>query len=283
MKFHILAIGASVVLTACASTTSAPTYADGTMTVTTPDVTASANMQAITSDFTTSTILSTASITFEPTSDPNVIKVTVNGTPLTLTYNGSGAYVDANNNYLAKLVTSLDGQATLTKLICRSCVSGPTIFGYPVHGLETDPAQVAALASSAPGTASYNIARAQMELYKGSAGTYIGAGFGGGTLNADFTGSTVNGTVTFNSGIFGITNGAVLNMNGTISGNGFTGTVTAPTPTEFLMNSVTSTTLAGKFYGVNAADAGGTFSGTGLSSSDGTTPVTFVGGFLATP
>ena len=56
-------------------------------------------------------------------------------------------------------------------------------------------------------------------------------------------------------------------------------TTVAATAGDLAMTSIASSSLIGNFYGVDAANVGGNFSGSG-SSADGTTPATFYGGFL---
>ncbi len=225
-------------------------------------------------------------LTYRTTDDPNVIVATLNGTDVTLTWDGVSSYTNADGSISATpKFNSADGQVAITTFGILDTASSSGFVGYLASGLTTDPAQVAALAA-ASGSANY-IGSAQIGVVHGTAvsSASFSGGTGTATLTADFGASTVSGSMTVSddgssSPGFAIAPGTVIAINpATISGNAFSGTWSVANPANLNLSSVSATGVSGNFFGVGAADIGGTFNGSGISA-DGTTPAYIIGGFF---
>ena len=282
----IFTLASAALLGGCAATSGTgsgptPPYADGSKSLSTPDLSLDATFNGSTFGGSTATSLKTIPVTIKTTSDTNRIYVTADGRQFELIWDSaSNGWKDTSGNSLGYITETSDNQAQLDTLNLAPSGGQPGLYGYVVRGLETDPAQIAALAAGS-GTASYTNGYSEVYLKRGSSGIYTGWGYGDASLTADLSGGTITGTLTINfSPDSTIPSGSIMNVSGTISGNSISGTVTPANPANFKMNSASSSSLTGKFYGVNAADIGGTFSGTGVYT-DGSTPVYYYGGFVA--
>lgn len=145
-----------------------------------------------------------------------------------------------------------------------------------VSGFETNPNQINAGTGSALATATYtgpawlfmrransSQVDAQQAVLESSTGMNLTANFGSTALTGTLSGPTdaALGTGTM-----------ILDVTGTISGNGFTGTfVENGASTSTLSITPGSTELSGTFFGANAAEIGGVFSA-GIDNNGGTVP-----------
>ena len=209
------------------------------------------------------------------------IIATVDGKDITLsggsTYTGSNTTHDVIIKYLDE---TADGQVMLISNEIFDKTTGELFLTTVATGMATNPAQVTALTGTATynGTAELNVAHDQGSSFG------LGQGVGTATLDVDFGSRIISGSMSFTdqNGIgppYGISPTIILIDPTTISGNGFSTTLTI-TPSDLVMSGVSSSALDGTFFGVNAADVGGTFSAQGISA-DGTSAVFITGGFIA--
>ena len=154
-------------------------------------------------------------------------------------------------------------------------------FGSALIGINSSPTDVAARTNSATyaGTGIIELLRAD-----DGAKTY---GEGDVTLTADFTAGTIGGQITnienassYNTAGYNIADGAVVTIEqATIDGNAFALDISIDAA-DFGLSANDDITGLGQFYGEDAANVGGTFSGAGTDSTDDGT-VFITGGFGA--
>ncbi len=290
MNKRLLSASVCLIVANC-NTTTTPTqfapmpagYADGTKTLNTAGLIFTAISKTGVTDSAGDTIVTDATITYQTTSDPSQIVAVVNGESVTMNFEGSsGQFVGNNSNYSVSsfvFANSADNQASLLAFQYDDISAGSWNFGYAVSGLTTNPADIAALS----GSATYNGASELFIIHGNVNLGQMADGSGTVLLNADFGTGTISGSMTISDKGSSTPGFALLPTTITIdptmiTGNGFSTTISA-TASDLAMTSITSSSLVGNFLGVNGANVGGSFSGSGISA-DGTTPATFYGGFL---
>lgn len=243
---------------------------------------ASQTQYAISGGSVTPTIASTnsASITFV-----NDNTVRVNGETLTLSSTDS-INGEEQRNYTngsgSEFSVILASGTTATQSVFSAKLKNDTSAlisdTYIVSGFQTDPAQIPATAT-ATYTGPVNMVLRQATtgsvdidnlhtMQNTANGANLTANFGAGTVTG-----TLSGAVTSNGGISGTNTTLAVTAN--ISGNGFSGSTTQ---TAGSLN-IQDGTIAGNFYGANAAEIGGTFS-SAVNAGGGVTNNTVATGYF---
>ena len=151
---------------------------------------------------------------------------------------------------------------------------GPNCMGM----LNTDPAVIGARTGTATYTGSGGINATTIDN-----SSYVSAS-GNATLNADFVNGTISGTMNVSDsghsvGGFTVPSTTVTINQGTINGNGFSGTMSL-TPADFNLQSVGTITYSGNFYEHNGTSVAANSSGTGVANGSGLQTIVN-GGFIA--
>ncbi len=286
-RINFAFLGLAALTAGCASTrTAVPAgYANGVKTVDTPNLIFSSSGNGLLLDSAENpTGTGAVQVTYQETSDPDVVIATVSGQEFKLTWDGAkGLFYGTSADGSAEMALlpytagySADSQVSMGYAYI-GFADGTHGATYYAAGLKTDPVQMAALT----GTATY---AGYANLAIGHGTSNVSFGDGSLALAADFGAGTVSGSMTVSdSGSdpgFTIAPNTVITIDpATISGNGFNGTWSVANPANLALTSVGTTGLQGSFYGVNAADVGGSFNGTGVSA-DGVTPAYIFGGFM---
>ncbi len=280
---QIIVVGL-IVLNGCGSTTVAVPagFADGTKDVFAEGLIFTSVSKSVHLNSGGTIDLQDYQVSYRNTSDRDIIVAIVNGQEITLNFSG-GKYQGSNSTYTVfvdSIDVSSDAQVELGNFRVTDGSTGESFSGYVASGLPSNPAAIGALA----GSATYTGTVALEVLHDTGTSLFLGKGAGTATISANFSSGIVfgamaitdNGASDFGYGLLP-TN---IQIDPTlISGNGFSTTLTIATPSDLAMNSVSSSALDGTFFGLNAADVGGTFSAQGVSI-DGTSPAFITGGFI---
>ena len=236
--------------------------------------------------------LANYTIRYETTHDPGQIIATVSGHRIGLQWDaGQGAFVGGDASYTVRAYrssTSASGQVALGSFVIDAYGAGAgpddSYFAHTVHGLETPPGTIATSFGSATYSGPARLSVVHDVRATNGGNLAYGNGTGTARLNVDFTTGQVDGRMDITDDGTSTTGYNILPtriyVNPTsISGNGFSSSLNVPRPADLGMAAVNTTGVSGKFYGANASDIGGSFSGSG-TSGNGTAAAQFQGAFI---
>ena len=290
-KFQITTVGL-IALAGCQATTTSPTpmptpvpvaagYADGTKDIFTEGLVFSTTAKAL--HLSGGALdLQNYNLSYRYSAKTNQYFAIINGQEIALTYSAGSGYQGSNSNYSVSadyLDSTADNQVELTYFRGVHTATGEAYGAYVAAGLPTNPTQVAALS----GTATFTGTAILEVLHDTGSSINFTGGSGTATINADFGTGIVSGAMsitddgTSDTG-YAMSATTILIDPTAMTGNGFSSTLTV-VAADLAMNSVTSSALDGTFFGVNAADVGGSFSALGISN-DGTSAAYLTGGFI---
>ena len=262
-------------------------YANGSSSVATPNIglgwTGAGITTQASSPSSTITGVGPLQVTLTTTSDPNVMILRVGGTNITLNKNlATGDFYDSSLAYGVHLVpggSTSDGQMVLA--LVNANLFGTGQAGLGVYGLPTYPGQM-----PTAGNATYSGAgMVVVDHGTNSATVNTTSANATTTLNANFSAGTISGSMSLtelasSTGFAIPAAGTTLMLNpATITGNSFSGTWSVANLGDLHLSSIGSAAYNGGFFGVSAADVGGSLSAIGVSA-DGVTPAFIFGGFM---
>ena len=225
--------------------------------------------------------LQNSQVSFRNTANANQVVAIVNGQEITLDLTG-GPFTGSNANYnvtIEFLNQSTNAQVELSKFLITNTLTGETLSSYAATGLATNPAQVAVLT----GTGTYTGAAKLEVVHDTGASINYGYGAGTATINANFGTGVVFGTMAISddggsSAGYALSPTTILIDPTVITGNGFSTTLSIAAA-DLAMDVINTSDLDGTFFGVNAANVGGTFSVQGISN-DTFSSAYITGGFI---
>lgn len=197
--------------------------------------------------------------------DANTARITLNGTPTTLARNGNGSLGGLSGPKFESGDTTaifhFPGLSLFFGHISENAsppgADGAYADTFILTGLETNPDELTGLATANYSGPAYMIVRTSTDItdtgvhvIQNATATNLTANFGSGTVTGNIQGAVR----------FGLSNGANLQLDvtgGTISGNGFSGGLVKSGASDL---NATNGQITGNFYGVNAAEIGGTIS-----------------------
>ena len=291
MKRHFCTISACLALAGCATGPQPAGYADGSKTVNTPDLLFQSTQKAL--KFTSTgggppiVYLGDVQVDWRTTSDPNVIILQMNGVDIPMNWDSTKhKYLDdSGKKALAPLFggISADGQLMLSLFTIDNSAANTDHLGFSVAGLATRPSEMPTTGSATYSGSHGAPAIGSFWIVHGTSGnTYANAAT---NLTADFAAGSISGTMVLTDTSYSTpgfeipAGGTTLTLNpAAISGNAFSGNWTGNLA-DLHLSSLGTADYQGAFYGVSAADVGGTLSGQGISA-DGTTPAWIVGVFM---